>query len=189
MGRRRSFSGDRASPALVGDDTGFAKQGRCSAGVQRQYTGTTGKITNCQIGVFLGYASSRGRAVLDRELYLPRDSWIASPERCTAAQIPEQVGFATKPQLLQAMIERALTAGVPFEWVTADAAYGDNGPLRCFLESHQIGYVLAVSRAHQITTGVGKVPPTSWPARFPRPDGSACHAAKAPKANDATTGP
>ncbi|MGW0805286.1 IS701 family transposase, partial [Nonomuraea sp. NPDC002799] len=89
-----------ADGVLVGDDTGFAKQGGCSAGVQRQYTGTLGKVTNCQIGVFLGYASSRGRAVLDRELYLPRDSWIASPERCAAAQVPEQVGFATKPQLL-----------------------------------------------------------------------------------------
>ncbi|MGW2216769.1 IS701 family transposase [Nonomuraea sp. NPDC001684] len=141
----------------VGDDTGFAKQGTRSAGVQRQYTGTFGKVANCQIGVFLGYASSRGRAVLDRELYLPRDSWIARPERCAAAHVPEQVGFATKPQLLQAMIERVLAADVPFGWVTADEAYGDNGPLRRYLEGHQISYVLAVSRAHQITTGAGKV--------------------------------
>lgn len=156
---------------LVGDDTGFAKHGDCSAGVQRQYTGTLGKVANCQIGVFLGYASSRGRAVLDRELYLPRDSWIARPERCAAAHIPEQVGFATKPQLLQVMIERTLAAGVPFGWVTADEAYGDNGPLRRFLEARHIGYVLAVSRSHQITTGVdkvradvmaGKVPKSGW---------------------------
>jgi SRSO17 transposase len=95
---------------LVGDDTRFARQRDCSAGVRRQYTGTLGEITDCQIGVFLGYASSRGRTVLDRGLYLPRDSWIARPQRCAAAQI----GFATKPQLLQAMIERALAAGVPF---------------------------------------------------------------------------
>jgi SRSO17 transposase len=160
-----------ADAVLVGDDTGFAKQGDCSAGVQRQYTGTLGKITNCQIGVFLGYASSRGRAVLDRELYLPRDSWIAQPQRCAAAQIPEQIGFSTKPQLLQAMIERTLAAGMPFGWVTADEAYGDNGPLRRFLEDQQISYVLAVSRSHQITTAVskvradvmaGKVPKSGW---------------------------
>lgn len=153
---------------LVGDDTGFAKQGDCSAGVQRQYTGTLGKVANCQIGVFLGYASSRGRALLDRELYLPQDSWIASPERCAAAKIPAQTGFATKPQLLQAMIERTLAAGVPFGWVTADEAYGDNGPLRHFLEERQIGYVLAVSRAHQISTGAGKVRADVMAARVPR---------------------
>ncbi|WP_084966061.1 IS701 family transposase [Thermoactinospora rubra] len=140
----------------VGDDTGFAKQGRCSAGVQRQYTGTLGKIANCRIGVFRGYASIGGRALIDRELYLPRDSWIAEPSRRAAAQIPEQVGFATKPQLLHAMIERAVAAGLPFAWVTADEAYGDNGPLRHFLEDRRIGYVVAVSRTHQITTGAGK---------------------------------
>ncbi|MFI6928702.1 IS701 family transposase [Nonomuraea spiralis] len=160
-----------ADAVLVGDDTGFTKQGDRSAGVQRQYTGTTGKITNCQIGVFLGYASNRGRAVLDRELYLPQDSWIAQPERCAAAQIPDQIGFATKPQLLQTMIERTLAASLPFGWVTADEAYGDNGPLRRHLESHQINYVLAVSRAHQITTATGKaradvmatkVPKSGW---------------------------
>ena len=153
---------------LVGDDTGFAKQGLCSAGVQRQYTGTLGKVTNCQIGVFLGYASGRGRAVLDRELYLPRESWIAQPERCAAAQVPEQAGFATKPQLLQAMIERVLAAGMPFGWVTADEAYGDNGPLRRFLEQHQLGYVLAVSRSHQINAGAGKVRADVMAAKVPK---------------------
>ncbi|WP_113702231.1 IS701 family transposase [Nonomuraea lactucae] len=157
-----------ADGVLIGDDTGFVKQGGCSAGVQRQYTGTLGKITNCQIGVFLGYASNRGRAVLDRELYLPRDSWIASPERCAAAQIPEHVHFATKPQLLQAMIERALAAGVPFSWVTADEAYGDNGPLRRYLETQQISYILAVSRTHQITTGVGKTRADAMAGKVPR---------------------
>ncbi|MDP9840994.1 IS701 family transposase [Streptosporangium lutulentum] len=142
---------------LVGDDTGFEKKGTHSAGVQRQYTGTAGKITNCQIGVFLGYASTRGRALLDRELYLPHLSWIADTDRCAQARIPDETGFATKPQLLRAMIERAITAGVPFSWVTADEAYGDNGPLRRFLETGQIGYVLAVACDHQITTGAGKV--------------------------------
>jgi SRSO17 transposase len=173
---------------LVGDDTGFEKQGACSAGVQRQYTGTAGKITNCQIGVFLGYASSRGRAMVDRELYLPRESWINQPDRCMAAQITEHVGFATKPQLLQTTIDRAITAGLPFGWVTADEAYGDNGPLRRFLESHRIDYVLAVSCSHQITTRTGKTAPTSWPPRSPRADGSACRAVTAPRESDAMTG-
>lgn len=142
---------------LVGDDTGFEKKGTCSAGVQRQYTGTAGKITNCQIGVFLGYAGRLGRALVDRELYLPRSSWSDDPVRRARAKVPEHVGFATKPQLLQAMIERAITAGVPFGWVTADEAYGDNGPLRRFLHGRRINYVLAVSCAHHVTTGVGRL--------------------------------
>lgn len=157
-----------AEGVLVGDDTGFEKKGSCSAGVQRQYTGTAGKITNCQIGVFLGYAAPRGRAVLDRELYLPRDSWVADPGRCARAKIPEQVGFATKPQLLQTMIERAIAAGVPFCWITADEAYGDNGPLRRFLENKQISYVLAVSCDHQITTGAGKIRADVMAKQVPR---------------------
>jgi hypothetical protein len=112
---------------LIGDDTG--KGGSRSAGVQRQYTGTAGKITNCQLGVFLAYASVKGRALIDRELYLPR-SWTGDQERWAAVKVPERTAFATKPQLLQAMIERAVAAGSPFGWVTADEAYGDNGPLR-----------------------------------------------------------
>ncbi|GAA4561369.1 IS701 family transposase [Planotetraspora kaengkrachanensis] len=146
-----------ADGVLVGDDTGFEKKGVCSAGVQRQYTGTAGKITNCQIGVFLGYASSRGRALVDRDLYVPHGTWIDDPGRCAAARIPDHVGFATKPQLLRAMIERAIIAGVPFGWVTADEAYGDNGPLRRFLEDEQVSYVLAVSCSHQIASGAGKI--------------------------------
>jgi SRSO17 transposase len=141
---------------LVGDDTGFEKKGSCSAGVQRQYTGTAGKITNCQIGVFLGYAAPKGRALVDRELYLPRASWIADPARRLRAKIPQGAAFETKPQLLQAMIERAITAGVPFSWVTADEAYGNNGPLRRFLEDRQVGYVLAISRSHRATTSASR---------------------------------
>jgi SRSO17 transposase len=146
-----------ADGVLIGDDTGFEKKGTCSAGVQRQYTGTAGKITNCQIGVFLAYASGRGRALVDRELYLPRSSWSDDPVRRGRAKVPSHVGFATKPQLLQAMIERAIAAKVPFGWVTADEAYGDNGPLRRFLDQRRINYVLAVSRAHQVTTGVSRL--------------------------------
>jgi SRSO17 transposase len=155
---------------LIGDDTGFEKGGSRSAGVQRQYTGTAGKITNCQIGVFLAYASPKGRALIDRELYLPR-SWTGEPERLAAAKVPEGTAFRTKPQLLQVMIERAIAAGIPFRWVAADEAYGDNGPLRAFLEEQQVSYVLAVSRDHVITTPAGrrradvlagKLPKGSW---------------------------
>jgi len=140
---------------LIGDDTGFEKKGSCSAGVQRQYTGTAGKITNCQLGVFLAYASAKGRALIDRELYLPR-SWTADDGRLAAAKVPDGTQFRTKPQLLRLMIERAVAAGIPFGWVTADEAYGDNGPLRAFLEQERIGYVLAVARDHVITTPAGR---------------------------------
>jgi SRSO17 transposase len=136
---------------LIGDDTGFEKKGDGSAGVQRQYTGTAGKITNCQLGVFLAYGSPKGRALVDRELYLPR-SWTRDESRLAAAKVPEGTAFRTKPQLLQAMIERAAAAGIPFSWITADEAYGDNGPLREFLEEQGLAYVLAVSRDHVITT-------------------------------------
>jgi SRSO17 transposase len=135
---------------LIGDDTGFEKKGACSAGVQRQYTGTAGKITNCQLGVFLAYAGPKGRALIDRELYLPR-SWTGDEGRLAAAKVPRDTPFRTKPRLLRLMIERAVAAGVPFAWVTADEAYGDNGPLRAFLEEQQVSYVLAVcqiGRAH-----------------------------------------
>lgn len=158
----------QADGVLVGDDTGFEKKGACSAGVQRQYTGTAGKITNCQIGVFLGYATLRGRAIVDRELYLPRDSWIADPSRCAAAKVPDEVTFATKPQLLQTMIERAITHSVPFGWITADEAYGNNGPLRRFLEQRQLNYVLAVARDHHITTRVGTIRADVMATKIPR---------------------
>jgi SRSO17 transposase len=139
---------------LIGDDTGFEKKGACSAGVQRQYTGTAGKITNCQIGVFLAYASPKGRALIDRELYLPR-SWTGDEARLAAARVPGGSQFRTKPQLLRLMIERAVAAGIPFSWVTADEAYGDNGSLRDFLEEEEIPYVLAVARDHLVATPTG----------------------------------
>jgi SRSO17 transposase len=140
---------------LIGDDTGFEKKGSCSAGVQRQYTGTAGKITNCQLGVFPAYAGPRGRALIDRELYLPR-SWTGDQDRLDAARIPDGTAFQTKPQLLRLMIERAVAAGIPFAWVTADKAYGDNTPLRAFLEERGLAYVLAVARDHVITTPAGR---------------------------------
>jgi SRSO17 transposase len=128
---------------LVVDETGFLKKGTTSVGVQRQYSGTAGKVDNCQLGVFLAYASPKGRAFIDRELYLPQ-CWTDDPERCRAARVPEQVGFRTKPQLAQLMLERALDAGVPAGWVTADEVYGGSPTLRQWLEGRGVSYVLAV---------------------------------------------
>jgi SRSO17 transposase len=118
---------------LVIDETGFLKKGRHSAGVARQYSGTAGRIENCQIGVFVGYASRLGHALLDRELYLPKE-WADDPARCRRAGIPEDRRFATKPQLAQQMLPRTLAAGVPARWVTGDSVYGDDRRLRMWLE-------------------------------------------------------
>jgi SRSO17 transposase len=131
------------SAVLVVDETGFLKKGTTSVGVQRQYSGTAGKIDNCQLGVFLAYAGPKGRAMIDRELYLPR-SWSDDPERCRAARVPEHVGFRTKPQLARVMLERALDADVPAAWVTADEAYGGDPALRAWLEGRGVWHVLAV---------------------------------------------
>jgi SRSO17 transposase len=127
---------------LVLDETGFLKKGTKSAGVQRQYSGTAGRIENCQVGVFLAYASPRGRAFLDRELYLPHE-WIVDRPRRREAGMPEAVEFRTKPQLAQLMLERALAARVPWAWVTADEIYGGDRRLRLWLELHDLAHVLA----------------------------------------------
>jgi len=127
---------------LVLDDTGFLKKGVRSAGVQRQYSGTAGRVENCQIGTFLAYASARGHALVDRELYLP-ESWTTDRNRCRAAGIPEEVEFTTKPRQAMAMLGRAIEAAVPFSWVTADEAYGQVKYLRVWLEHHDAAYVLA----------------------------------------------
>jgi SRSO17 transposase len=132
-----------AAAVLVVDETGFLKKGTTSVGVQRQYSGTAGKVDNCQLGVFLAYASPKGRALIDRELYLP-ESWTDDPGRCRAARVPRQVGFRTKPQLAQVMLERALDAGVPAAWVTADEVYGGSPGLRGWLEERGVWHVLAV---------------------------------------------
>jgi len=128
---------------LIADETGFLKKGTRSAGVQRQYSGTAGRTENCQIGVFLAYASSRGHALIDRELYIPR-SWAEDRGRCAAAGIPEDIEFATKAQLAQAMLQRALDAGVPFAWFTADEVYGQAKYLRRWLEDRDVAYVMAI---------------------------------------------
>jgi SRSO17 transposase len=128
---------------LVVDETGFLKKGSKSAGVARQYSGTAGRIENCQIGVFLGYASRHGHALIDRELYLPKE-WAEDRARRTAAAVPDAVAFATKPALAQRMIARALDAGVPCTWVLGDEVYGSDRRLRMFLEQREQPFVLAV---------------------------------------------
>jgi SRSO17 transposase len=140
---------------LVADETGDVKKGTATPGVQRRYTGTAGRIENAQVAVYLGYAAPRGHALIGRELYLPK-SWAGSPGRCQAAGIPADVTFATKPQLARRMIERAVTAAVPFSWVAGDEVYGDNGPLRGWLEEQGIAYVLAVACHHRVPAGAGR---------------------------------
>jgi SRSO17 transposase len=155
---------------LVIDETGILKKGRHSAGVARQYSGTAGRIENCQIGVFLGYASRLGQALLDRELYLPKE-WTDDPARCRQAGIPQDRRFATKPQLAQQILARALTAGVPARWVTGDSVYGDDRRLRMWLEAQPQAYVLAVSgkeyvwvgwRQRQVKTVLAALPAEGW---------------------------
>jgi SRSO17 transposase len=140
---------------LVLDETGFLKKGTKSVGVQRQYSGTAGRIENCQIGVFLAYASAQGRTFLDRELYLPKE-WATDTARREEAAVPATVEFRTKPQLARAMLERALDAGVPFAWVTGDEIYGGDRRLRLWLEEHQVPHVLAVKSTEPLWTR------TSW---------------------------
>jgi SRSO17 transposase len=138
---------------LVIDETGFLKQGTASCGVQRQYTGSAGKITNCQIGVFAAYVSDRGHAFLDRWLYLP-ESWTNQPDRLRAAHVPEDVRFATKPAIAVAMIERALQAGVSFAWAAADSVYGV-GEVEKILRRAGKGYVLGVPSPAHTHSGPG----------------------------------
>jgi SRSO17 transposase len=134
---------------LVIDETGFLKKGTKSVGVARQYSGTAGRIENCQIGVFLAYASPRGRAFLDRALYLPK-AWAEDRLRRRAAGVPDEVAFATKGELAQAMLARAFAAEVPAAWVTGDEIYGNDGALRRWLEAQSRPYVLAVARTHPV---------------------------------------
>jgi SRSO17 transposase len=128
---------------LIVDETGFLKKGTKSAGVARQYSGTAGRVENCQIGVFLAYASDKGHALIDRELYLPKE-WAEDPARRKAAGIPQEVAFATKPELARRMIARAIAAGVPFAWVLGDEVYGSDRRLRIDLEQQERPFVLAL---------------------------------------------
>ncbi|MEU7794851.1 IS701 family transposase [Micromonospora tulbaghiae] len=141
---------------LVADDTGDLKKGVHTVGVQRQYTGTAGRIENSQVGVFLGYAGADGHTLIDRRVYLPV-SWTEDRDRCAAAGVPDEVGFATKPELAAEMINAALDAGVPAGWAAADEAYGNSAAFRAGLRQHQLGYVLAVSRSHLVPIDGGKI--------------------------------
>ena len=169
------------SAVLAVDETGFLKKGRMSAGVARMYTGTAGRVENCQVGVFLAYAGPDGsRALIDRELYLPK-AWAEDRDRCRQAGIGDEVGFATKPELAWEMISRAVDAQVPFRWVTGDEVYGQNGKLRSRLEQAQLSYVLAVPCDEMISLApdrdqradvlAGLVPRDAW-QRMSCADGS-----------------
>ena len=140
--------GDSSAIGVL-DETGFLKQGKKSVGVKRQYSGTAGRVENCQIGVFLGYATNKGFAFLDREIYLPQE-WANEQQRREAAGVPEEVKFATKPQLARVMLERARTAGVALAWVTADTVYGNDRRLREWLEENEQAYVLAVACTERV---------------------------------------
>ncbi len=135
--------GEKAA-ILVIDETSFPKEGQKSAGVHVQYCGTTGVVENCQVAVFLDSVTSRGHALIDRELYLPKP-WIDAPERCREAGIPETIPFQTKCELARQMVERVSRAPIPISWVVADTVYGNNLDLRTWLEAHGYPYVLAVA--------------------------------------------
>ena len=158
---------------LVIDETGFLKQGKASCGVGRQYTGSAGKVTNCQIGVFAAYVSRHGHAFVDRALYLPK-AWTGDADRLKAAHVPAEIGFASKPQLAVTMIERALLTRVPFAWVAADTVYGV-GDIEMLLRRANKGYVLGVKSDHAFhswgkpvmvsgtaTTIAGTLPKKAW---------------------------
>ena len=143
---------------LVVDETGFVKKGAKSCGVARQYSGTAGRVENCQVGVFLGYASAKGRAGIDRALYLPRE-WADDAERREQAGVPKAVAFRTKPALALEMLERAFEADVPARWVVGDAIYGSDGKLRRALEAWGQAYALAVRSTEKPTTFPPCAPP------------------------------
>lgn len=155
---------------LIADPTGFAKKGRKSAGVQRQYSGTLGRIDNCQIGTFLAYVNTSGdRVLIDRELYVPEHSWSGDRDRCAEAGIPGDLAFATRPQQVEVMIARALDARVPFAWFAADEEFGQNPGLRAFLEERQIPYVMAIPKNTGLTGPEGHKNTIEKAARQVRP--------------------
>lgn len=163
--------GDEESGVLIVDETGFLKKGEKSVGVARQYTGTAGKTENAQVGVFLAYASKKGAAFVDRELYLPREEWAEDAERRAEAGVPEEVSFATKGKLAREMLRRALEAGIPARWVVADTVYGTARGLRGWLEKRERSYVLAVpgtqgvyyeGHQRQARTVAQRLPEEAW---------------------------
>ncbi|MFO0849206.1 MAG: IS701 family transposase [Gemmataceae bacterium] len=159
-----------ADGVLVVDETGFLKKGAKSCGVARQYSGTAGRIENCQVGVFLGYASPKGRALLDRALYLPKE-WAEDAGRRAEAKVPAGIRFATKLVLARRMVERAMAAGVPARWVTADAVYGSDYAFRKAVEDAGLGSVVGVRTDQAVCVGwrqvrvralLAEVPTAGW---------------------------
>jgi SRSO17 transposase len=155
---------------LAIDESGFIKKGDKSAGVARQYCGASGKLDNCQVGVFLSWQTAKGHALIDRVLYLPQE-WTDDPARCAKAGIPEEVAFATKPELARRMLERALEAGAKPAWAVADAVYGADSKLRFFLEERNQPYVMAVASnqcvwvgltQYRVKTLAAQVPTAAW---------------------------
>jgi SRSO17 transposase len=153
---------------LILDETGDVKKGMHSVGVQRQYTGTAGRIENAQVAVYLTYAAPRGHALIDRALYVPR-CWAEDPDRCDGAGIPsDKRCFATKPALARALLARAVAAKVPAAWVAADEVYGADPALRAAIRSHGLGYVLAISANRRMPTPAGPIRVDAIPALLPK---------------------
>ena len=173
---------------LVVDETGDLKKGTMTAGTQRQYTGTAGRTENAQVAVYLTYAAPAGSAFIDRALYLPR-SWTSDPARCQAAGVPRDTTFATKPALARQMICRALDAGTPAGWATADEVYGQDPKLRAELARRGLGYVLAVARSHPVTTRPAPARRSRWPGGCPHGPGSGSRPGPAPRGPAGMTGP
>ena len=181
-----------AEGVLVVDETGFLKKGTKSVGVQRQYSGTAGRIENSQIGVFLTYATTQGRVLLDRELYLPQ-VWADDSERRREGGVPEEVAFRTKPQLARLMLERAVEAGVPFAWVAGDEVYGSDRNLRRWLEGADIPHVLAIKSNEKLWVltdkGPGQVRADRLVSQVESRRGSASVLEREPRVPESTTGP
>jgi SRSO17 transposase len=152
---------------LVFDETGDLKKGTATVGVQRQYTGTAGRIENAQVAVYLTYAAARGHALIDRELYLPQ-SWTADPQRLIEAGVPDDIEFLTKPALATGMLTRALHAAVPARWVAGDEVYGNDPGLRAECEGQRIGYVLAIGCDRRVPTAAGPIRADALVAGLPR---------------------
>lgn len=161
---------------LVADPTGFAKKGKKSVGVQRQYSGTLGRIDNCQIATFLAYVTPRrDRVLIDHRLYLPEKSWVADPGRCAEAGVPADVTFQTRPQQVREMIETAVAADVPFAWFTADEEFGQNPGLCEYLQDQRLPYVMGIPKNTAFTDAAGtihkiqdyarRLPPGAWQRR------------------------
>lgn len=146
---------------LVVDETGFLKKGKHSAGVKRQYSGTAGRIENCQIGVFLGYASHKGHALIDRALYLPQE-WASDMPRRQEARVPETIKFNTKPELARQMLERAFDNNIPCAWVTGDSIYGGDRRLRLWLEEQSRWFVLGIGRDEPLWSGFAQKRADEW---------------------------